>query len=169
MVLEGHITDDAERDEWHLIDIAGLCDAGALHIYSHSLWEALEYLLHLVTTVDKPVASYNQPFMHPCAMLHLLGHQHQLWICLIAWRHAHDLAELLLLTTIGIVIDHLCTYHHIAHLHLRRSTSCTARRDDDVGLILPYHLHRTYGRIDFSDAAFLQHHLIFSYTPTDKF
>ena len=39
MVGSRRVADDAETDEWHFVDVAGLCDGYGFHIHSQSFGE----------------------------------------------------------------------------------------------------------------------------------
>ena len=60
VVFEGYVADDTERDERRLVDVADLCNRAALHVDSCCLREVVHNLLHLLTSVDKPLATDGQ-------------------------------------------------------------------------------------------------------------
>ena len=57
LILERDVADDAEADEGHPIDVAGLCNGTAFHIDSLGMGEMPEYRLHLLLGIDKPFAA----------------------------------------------------------------------------------------------------------------
>ena len=67
MVFERNVADDTEADERRIVYIARLCNRAALHVDSLGIGEVVEYRLHLLTSIDKPVAAYYKTAAHMSA------------------------------------------------------------------------------------------------------
>ena len=57
VVLERNVADDAEADEGNAGLVACVCDGATLHVHCHSVGEVVKDGLHLLASVNKPVAS----------------------------------------------------------------------------------------------------------------
>src|SRR3712207_2321758 len=113
-VFERHVADDAERDERRGIEMAGLRDGTALHVDSHRLGELLEYRLHLLLRVDKPVAAHDGTLVHGRSRrAHGESLCHKLSRRGIARGQAHHLTERTVVATVHIVVNTVGTHHHL--------------------------------------------------------
>lgn len=96
--------------------MANLCNGTAFHVDGHRLGETVEYLLHFLTRIDKPLSTDSQTTMHLTCLVTIDSLSDQLLWASETSRHTHDLSVLNITATIGIMIYTLRGYHHIHHV-----------------------------------------------------
>ena len=115
-IAQGNVADNAERDEGHLHQVAGLGDGSTLHVDSLGLGEVADNLAHLLLCVDKPVASDDKALVDGYRSRQLLRLAKQIGIGVEARGKALHLsvdAGADGCSAIDVVIDQLCTDYDI--------------------------------------------------------
>ena len=168
MVFERNVADYAETYEGSIVKVASLGDRAALHVDSLGIGEVVKYRLHLLTSIDKPVAAYYKTAAHMSATTERCSLIDQFGRTAKACRLTHHLTHLALVATVNIVIAALGTNHNIGDIERSVGSASHACRNDKIGTVTAYHLHSANGRIDLADAALLHHHLIVADTALDK-
>ncbi len=128
---------------------------------------------HLLLAVHKPFAAHNLTGMD-LGML-ALGQGvdgkclvHILPGSLEGGGHPDNLTEGTLVAAVGVVVGALGRYHHLGHVEVGGGTARHTGGDDEVGVVVVYHLHRPDCTVHLADAALLHHHFIVANLADDE-
>ena len=141
--------------------VTGLRDGGSFHFHRLRVGEFAADGFNAKCVVDKLIAAHNQALADIGSLKNprgLLGGVHQSEIAGIAGRLLRHLPDgIAKRGYVHIMVRHLRTDDHIAHLQAFADAARAARVDDAVGRKMLNHQRGGDGGVYFADAALAQH------------
>jgi len=167
----GGVADDAQAEEGHLGQVAGLGYGGALHVAGQAIDEVALYGVLPLTVGDELVAGTDEAGNQPLVRAVLDGERmvEEVLVGVVAGGQPLHLAKGADASrgdasTVYIMVDTLGGCQNVAYSHLRVDTAGQAGAEDGIGVVLLDEAHGTHGGIHLADAALPKHYLVISQT-----
>ncbi len=151
MVVEWYVADDAETDERYAVDVASLCDGAALHVDGFGFGEVVEYLLHLVTAVDKPLAAHGESAVDGRSAVDGQSLGHKCFGRREAFGHAEYLSVGTFCSAVSIVVGAGGADAYFANVERGVGATGYSCRNDEVGMVGIYQFYGSDGGVYLAD------------------